>query len=274
MKKIALLFMALALSCSCVKSADWQSVDTSSANLSLSVDIDSVKNINPDEYVYAIKYRVAAKPEQVAYIKSNFGDNYIGVIKSGMFDENEYRPQAVFANPRVFMKPVVQDSFLNIAHRYVFDYTQGAQNAGISDVKKQSDKEFETVQTVEPASEASVQKPILRGEEIQPAITSDLAVKNMKEYVAFTGEKLVNNWEPPKSGRNTQAIVILEIGADGSLQNYKFAKSSGDKLTDRSIMSAIELSAPFARIPGMKSNVKSTDMQFVFEYKYFRKSVI
>ncbi len=274
MKKIVLLLATLFLSAVYSFAVDWQSIETGSANLSLYVDIDSVKNINPDEYVYAIKYRVASKPEQAAYIKSNFGDNYMGIIKSGMFDENEYRPQAVFANPRVFMKPVVQDSFLNIAHRYVFDYTQGVQNAGISDVKKQPEKELETLQTVEPASETSVQKPILRGEEIQPAVTSDPAVKNMKEYVALTGEKLANNWEPPKSGRNTQAIVILEIGADGSLQNYKFAKSSGDKLTDRSIMSAIELSAPFARIPKIKSTVKTTDIQFVFEYKYFRKSVI
>ena len=111
MKKIFLLCMLLLMSYTATYAIDWQPVDTNSANLNLYVDRDSVKNVNPDEYVYAIKYRVASKPEQVAYIKSSFNNNYMGIIQTGLFDESEYRPQAVFANPRAFMKPVNKDSF-------------------------------------------------------------------------------------------------------------------------------------------------------------------
>ena len=271
MKKI-LLLMVIAASCTSAIAVDWQQIDTNSANVSLYIDKDSVKNINPNEYVYAIKYRVASNPQQVAYIKSNFDTNYLGVIQSGLFDETAYRPQAVFANPRVFMKPVMKDSFLSFAHTWVCDLTSPLQQKQVK-----NETNVQTSKTTKPEKV----KPVLRGADGRNIksnalnqVINESKAENMKEYVSVTGAKLASNWQPPKSGRNTQAIVILEIGADGSLQNYKFAKSSGDKLTDRSIMSAIELSAPFLKVPELKHGVQSTDIQFVFEYKYFRKSVI
>lgn len=250
MRKIFLLLMTLVLfSCGYCSAIDWQSVDADNVNLNLYVDRDSVKNINPWEYLYAIKYRIGYKPEQVAYIRSNYNNNYIGVIQVRPYNINEYKPQAVFANPRVFMKPVSQESFLVYAHRWVFNAIPGAVQAP----KKN---------TTETAKA-----------KLTPQETAKLA-NSMKKFVSSTSKTIKDNWCPPKSGRNSRAIIIVEIGPDGSLQNYKFAKSSGDKLTDRSIISAIEFTAPFKEISNLKTGDKNIDVQFVFEYKYFRKSVM
>lgn len=273
MKKIFLLLMALILcNCGYVGAIDWQSIDTDSSNLNLYIDKDSIKNINPGEYLYAIKYRIGYKPEHVAYIKSNFNNYNIGIINSGIFDENEYRPQAVFANPRVFMKPVAQESFLVYAHRWVSN-----------SVPKPVEK-VEQVQVKDDNSNLAKEKiPVkekISVKEQNPKVSASVenAIKNVttvKEFVSTSGERIKSNWCPPKSGRNTSAILIVEIGADGSLQNYRFAKSSGDKLTDRSIISAVEQSSPFKEVSNiLKPNEKNIDIQFVFEYKYFRKSVI
>ena len=53
-----------------------------------------------------------------------------------------------------------------------------------------------------------------------------------------------------------------------------FAKSSGDEYTDRSILTAVEKTAPFAKFP--KVNNKNSDklkFQFVFDYQKYKKSV-
>ena len=97
---------------------------------------------------------------------------------------------------------------------------------------------------------------------------------SLKDYVAEVSIKLNENWQPPKSGQNTQTIVILTIGEDGSLQKYDIAKSSGDEATDRSIISAAEKSVPYAKFSGIKKGVNNIKLQFVFEYKKFKKSVM
>ena len=51
----------------------------------------------------------------------------------------------------------------------------------------------------------------------------------MQEYVSSVCSNLKQNWNPPKSGRNSQAIVIITIGEDGGLYEYHFAQSSKDE---------------------------------------------
>ena len=86
----------------------------------------------------------------------------------------------------------------------------------------------------------------------------------MKDFVSTVGESLNSNWQPPVSGKNTQAIVIISIGGDGSLSEYRFAKSSGDEMTDRSIVSAIKQTVPFPKMQNMNVNEKNYNFQFVF----------
>ena len=81
------------------------------------------------------------------------------------------------------------------------------------------------------------------------------------------------NWAPPKSGRNTQAILIVQIGTDGSLLNYKFAKPSGNATMDHSIIAAVEKTVPYAGYSKLVDSTDSLNFQFVFDYKWFTKSV-
>lgn len=254
MKKIFLLSAVLLISAIQADAVNWQPVTTNIPNLNLYIDNDSIKQINSQEYLYAIKYQLGTKPEQVAYLKSNSTDDYIGIINAGDYDEDNYKPQAVFANPHVFMKPVNKDSFLSYAHNYAV----GASNTAIS---------------------SDFAKPILRETEIPVSYTQKNSQKissaqNLKEYVSETAQNLYENWNPPKTGQNTQAIIILTIGSDGSLQNYKFAKQSGNIMTDRSIVSAVEQCVPYAKFPKSVKSTGSMNIQFVFDYKMFKKSVI
>lgn len=218
MKKIFVLF-ALLLSSVCAQAADWQYVDTNIPNLDLFLDLDSVQCVNYDEVLYAIKYKHNGKPEQVAFLKTNPDTGYIGIIASGDYEIEKYKPEGVFVTPNAFMKPIAPDSFLAFAQNYVL---------------------------------------LLKGDEIQ-------AMKAGNEYSAAFRNEVCKNWNVPFSGYNTQAVIMLTIGDDGSLQEYKFAQSSGDETTDRAIVSAIEKTLPLSVLPP-KTDKGSSNYQFIFEY--------
>ena len=121
MKKDFLLLATLLLAIGSANATDWQPVDTNIPNFNMYIDMDSISNVSSNECVYAIRYQVANKPEQIAYLKSDAKKNYIGVINAGDFEESNYKPKAVFYNAHAFMKPVNSDSFLNFAHHYAIN---------------------------------------------------------------------------------------------------------------------------------------------------------
>ena len=202
------------------------------------------------------------------------------------------------------MKPLSNDSFLSLAHNYVSKlYMPKNENVDIDPINENKDAftppdNNEDVKEQNKDSE-TVSKPDIRGvsdknidnekqklnqeikvEKVDPTkikqqetqVSSQAA--SLKDYVAEVSIKLNENWQPPKSGQNTQTIVILTIGEDGSLQKYDIAKSSGDEATDRSIISAAEKSVPYAKFSGIKKGVNNIKLQFVFEYKKLKKSVM
>ena len=272
MKKSFLVLATLLMSVIPVGAVDWQAVETNIPNFNLYIDMDSIKSLNDKEYLYAIKYGFADNPEKVAYMKSDLDTNYIGVIRSGDFEKENYNPAPIFATPHVFMKPINDSSFLTFTHKYVADLSEsGIKSADsgtvTSDIAqeqalpaKSTDKKFKNSNT----------KQVSYKREAHPKMTS----VNMQEYVASVCSELDKNWNPPASGRKTQAIVIITVGADGSLYEYHFAKSSGDEATDRSIISALKQTVPFPKFPNMKRNVRNFNFQFVFDYGIFKKSVI
>ncbi len=272
MKKCFLVLSTLLMSVIPACAVDWQVVETTIPNFNLYIDMDSVKPIKDKEYVYAIKYNFTGKPEKVAYIKSDFYENYIGIIQAGDFETDSYRPMAVLDNPHVFMKPIKDDSFLMFTHKYVADL------APAPGVKIAEDNSAVSETGVLPAvSKSKKQKSNIEPaayKENTPKPQKELASSNMKEYVASVCKELDNNWTPPASGRKTQAILIVTIGSDGSLYEYHFAKSSGDEATDRSIVSAVKQTVPFPKFGSMNKNVKNFNFQFVFNYGIFKKSVI
>lgn len=305
MKKSLLLLIFLLMSGSIVKAVDWIPVDTNDSTFYLYVDTDSIKNVSPQEFLYAIKFQKGESYEKVAYLKSNIKTNYVGIIKSEIFDEDNYRPKSVFSNVHVYMKPVESDSFLTLAHNYVSElYTQEKENNNISNNSSEVKQDAFTPENVEAETPVvqkneTASKPKIRGinsnteekkAEIQKTAVKDTNevqnkiqpqnsqivsnAKDLNEYVLEISSKLEKNWQPPKSGQNTQAVIILTIGKDGSLQKYDIAKSSGDNATDRSIISAAEKCVPYAKFSEIKKDADNVKLQFVFEYKRFKKSVI
>lgn len=244
MKKV-LLSIALLMSVLPVCAVNWEMIDTDIPNLSLYVDTDSLMYINNSECYYAVRYKEGGKPERVAYLKSDSDRNYIGVIQAGDYEADKYKPQVIFRNAHVFMKPVKENSFLSFAHEY-----------------STTRQKFESI---------AQDGPALREDNVKQV--SYALANNMKEFTAQTAWVLDDNWNPPASGRNTQAVIVLTIGVDGSLQNYKFVKSSGDEATDRSIISAVEQTVPYMKFPRSASSTEPQKFQFVFDYRWFKKTV-
>lgn len=292
MKKKILVLLAFIMSMVSAQAADWQFVETNNPNLSLYIDLDSIKKTDNQEYLYAIKFTDGKTPERVAYIRSDASMNYIGVIYVNDYSDDTYRPKAVFANPRVFMKPVTEDSFLASVHNFVIAGTnvRSDEKTASNEVeeKELAEQDFNEKASVDVDEEVAEQKPALRENAapsedeiknvayvVQPSVQQkESTAQNLKEYVSQLGCELNENWNPPKSGKNSQAIIIITIGKDGGFYGYDFAKSSGDEPTDRSILSAVQKTAPFAKFP--KVNNKNADklkFQFVFDYQKFKKSV-
>ena len=275
MKKKLLLSVVLLIAGLSVNAQDWQYIKTDIPNLNMSIDKDTIKKINDNEYLYAIKYQVDRKPEKVAYIKANLKTNQVGIINSNDFDILDYNPYKIFANPHAFMKNVEDGSLLSYSQKYISDsiYGTGPNVKNVDEIVAEVRPLFKAPQPEETVlPEYHPVKPVNSDIPNYQLVQRVSSATDIKEYVAETAEQLNSNWQPPKSGKKTQTIVILQIGADGSLQNYKFAKSSGDKMTDRSIISAAEKVVPYAKY--MKSDSSYMNLQFVFEYKNFKKSVI
>lgn len=264
MKKSFLLLTTMFLTIGSANAVDWQPVDTNIPNFSMYIDKDSISNVSSNECVYAIRYQIAAKPEQVAYLKSDAKKNYIGVINAGDFEEGNYKPKAVFYNAHVFMKPVNGDSFLNFAHHYAINTLA---DRTIAEAKTNA---FTPDSFAAPQTDSNIKNVSY---EIKLAPQRVTKATNLKEYVEETANLINENWAPPKSGRNTQAILIVQIGTDGSLLNYKFAKPSGDATMDHSIIAAVEKTVPYAGYSKLVDSADSLNFQFVFDYKWFQKSV-
>ena len=264
MKKKLFLLTCLLLTGIGAGAVDWQPIDTSVPNVDVYIDMESVKKINNDECLYAIRYTVNSKPEQVAYIKSNSKTNYVGIIQSGDYEVDKYKPNAVFAEPHVFMKPIREGSFLGSVHNYAIASLQNSTIATQQDAV--STNEYDAVYN----------KLVLRDDLLVTYNGSKDLYSNpeFRDYVAKTCKILEQNWTPPESGRNTRAILLVSIGSDGSLLDYSFAETSGDNITDRSIISAAEKTVPYPKFPQIAKDVYSLNFQFVFEHDLLKKSVV
>lgn len=256
MKKFILLFSVMLMSGLCANAANWQPLYTIFPNLNLYVDNDSIKQLNDEECYYAVKYSINNEPEQVSYLKSNVRTNYIGVIRTDDFIEENYRPNAVFANPHVFMKPLQKNSFLNTAHNYIVSVMPSMKIAASGD-----GSELPAVSRHTPGKNTLVSYSANFNQDIQ-------------SYVATTCELLNSNWNAPASGYNTVGIAKVTIGADGSLVDCSLLESSGDETTDRSIISAIEKTVPYPKFPSSAGPTRSLDFQFVFDKDLVRQTVV
>ena len=133
MKKFFFILSMFLLSAIPACAVDWQIVETNIPNFNLYIDVDSIKQLKDQQYVYAIKYNYSEKIPKVAYLKSDLRSNYIGIIQAEDFDAVSYHPTAVFATPHVFMKPINDNSFLTFTHNYLSDILASNNYIKISD---------------------------------------------------------------------------------------------------------------------------------------------
>ena len=241
MKKL-LLFAFLMMSVLPATAVDWQLLNTENKDLTVFIDKDSITQINDDEVLYALRYKSATKPERVVFLKSNAKTGYAGIVRVEDYEPENYRPNGVFATPNAFMKQPT--NFVATAHNYVLNI---------------------------PNEIAQNDKNIIPVAYQQSYVQEDLVCSDMKEYVATTAYFLEQNWNPPKSARNTEAIIIVTVGKDGSLLDYNFAKDSGNEINDRAVIAAVEKTVPYIKLP--EDAPTPANLQFVFDYKYFKKYV-
>lgn len=253
MKKSILLLMIMMLSGVCVNAVDWQPVSTNNPGIDLYIDLDSIQKISNNECLYAIKYSVDGAEDKVAYIKSDSKTGYLGIINSGDYEADKYKPNAVFSEPHVFMKPISEGSFLKFPHDFVIAMTSGNVVA-----KNRIDGSNYSSANEIPVS-------YYKNDKLSP---------EMEGYVIKTCKLLEENWNPPESGNGSRAIVRVTIGNDGSLLNYVFEETSGDVMTDRSVISALKNTVLYPKFPDIVKDAYSLDFRYVFEHDVIRKSVV
>lgn len=256
MKKILFLLTVVLFSGLSSNAMNWQPVSTNNPNVDLYIDVDSFRKIGDNECLYAIKYSIDNGSEKVAYIKSDSKTGYLGIINSGDFELDKYRPNAVFSEPHVFMKPIKDNSFLKFSHDYAIALASGytvAQNN--SNAVYYGNGSFNSG-------------------EVPVAYKPHLTPEQMEGYVIQTCELLEANWNPPESGNGSRAILRVTICNDGSLLKYSFEETSGDPVTDRSVIAAAEKTVPFPKFPQIAKDAYSLDFRFVFEHDVVRKSVV
>jgi len=257
MKKTLILLAAILISGISAHAVSWQPVSTNNPNVDLYIDLDSFRKISDDECLYAVKYSVDNANEKVAYIKSNAKTGYLGIINSGDYDIEKYRPNAVFSEPHVFMKPINDNSFLRFSHKYALALAsgtllaQGEQNAVYN------------------------YKNLLTNGEVPASYKMmNIPPEQLENYLVQTCQLLQANWNPPESGNGSRAIIRVTIGHDGSLLKYNFEETSGDPVTDSSVVAAAEKTVPFPKFPEVAKEAYSMDFRFVFEHDVLKKSVV
>ena len=255
MKKNLILLTVILLSGLAANAVNWQPVCTNNPGVDLYIDTDSFRKISDNECLYAIKYSIDNTPEQVAYIKSDSKTGYLGIINSGDYNIDKYKPNAVFSEPHVFMKPIKENSFLRYSNDYALAIASGKTIIGTNNAVYSYDGKS--------ISEIPVAHKTL-----------NVTPEQLEGYLVQACELLQANWYPPESGNGSRAIIRVTIGNDGSLLKYDFEETSGDPLTDRSIIAAAERTVPYPKFPEIAKEAYSLDFRFVFEHDVVRKSVV
>lgn len=86
---------------------------------------------------------------------------------------------------------------------------------------------------------------------------------DFSDYILNLQTKIDSNWLPKSFKKQREAIFSVEIDKDGSLDNIKNLKQSGNKKFDINICDTIAMSVPMDPLP---DNSKSKNVQLTFKY--------
>lgn len=90
-------------------------------------------------------------------------------------------------------------------------------------------------------------------------------------YMRELQRRIKMNWDPPKGNESKRVVLLFKIAKDGRLLSNRVLKSSGVPSADKAAISAVELTAPFKRLPPEFKGA-SIDIQFTFDYNVFGAS--
>ena len=90
-------------------------------------------------------------------------------------------------------------------------------------------------------------------------------------YMRELQRRIKMNWDPPKGNESKRVVLLFKIAKDGRLLSVRVFKSSGIPNSDRAALNAVELTAPFKRLPPEFKGA-SIDIQFTFDYNVFGAS--
>ena len=269
MKKSILLALALLLTCSTVKAVDWQYVETNSYDTELYIDADSIrKGSNSGEYLYAVKFSKGGSLEKVVYVKSDYKNNLIGIIWTEDYDKDTYRPSRNLTNPHVYMKHLDDDKVIYLAHEQIASligddrYAKNLKNNEVIPVNYTREdvvlRDFDNAE-------------VLNNNEV---LVSNSGLDATQSYLVKTCQMIDANWFPPKTQDDTITIVLASIGRKGDIISYNFLQSSGDELTDKSVIDALYRTKPYLPLPTDDSKIGSMEFKFVFHNSASNKRVV
>lgn len=87
-------------------------------------------------------------------------------------------------------------------------------------------------------------------------------------YMRELQRSIKYNWTPPKGTKNQKAVLLFKIDKNGNLINCEVKESSGIKEFDDAAINAVNLTAPFRKLPdSFKGN--HVDILFNFDYRVF-----
>lgn len=240
MKKVLLIVALFMMAIGCANAAQWVNIDTKNNNLLLFVDSDYVDYEKADTCFFPLMVKEMDKSPVILFLKADYKNGRVGIIREDDYEPTKYNPMYVYSSYDVYMKPIVKNTIIDIAYKYMsckYEASQDAQNyCNDSLISTQSKKE------------------------------EVLTVQNTAKAISQLKNTVLSNWKMPRQGKNREGIIFIVIGKQGGLSGYNIIQSTGNEMADRAMISAVELSAPF-------KNLENTTMRLKFKSKLFRKTV-
>lgn len=139
------------------------------------------------------------------------------------------------------------------------DIQNNANHTMQTKVKSHSNKKLSAADLVE-TKEVNIEK-----KNNQPVVLNSKQMADFNEYMKNVERRIKLNWDPTTESQNKVIIVLFEISKDGDLLRSKVIKSSGIDSVDKSVIQAIQLTAPFPPLP-QSFNRDSIIIEFTFDY--------
>lgn len=274
-KKLLILAMCL-MSAMSAQAATWVALESGNPNIQMFIDNDSIKYLSHDRCVYSILYKKFDKPVKLAYIKSDYSTNKIGIIRVEDYEIDKYDPVFYAKHSRAFMKDAEKNKILLPAHNYALTqqyrqsssaYTQNMNTGYNTDYNQQQPQNTATVNQSSNYSSAY-------------NTGNTYSYSNYTESPAFNAyarkvkDKILSNWNTTISTIYTDINIVLSINMDGSLNGYRILNSSGGEKAKRAALAAIMLSAPFSPFPdGNMLTSTVINIPLHFQQKFFKNYV-